>query len=266
MIAHRVAIGAGVGLAVASAYGTLHRLGRTAGSRAEERAAALPGDELVPRPQIVTDHAATIEAPPAETWPWLVQVGWHRGGWYTARWVDRLLFPANGAAADRIHPEWQHLAVGDRVPDGPPESECWFVVTELEPEHHLVLHSRSHLPPELRNRFHASIDWSWTFALRKLPGGRTRFHLRTRVRLSPTWLAVAYWALLIPADAVMARQMLTGLAARATGQRATVVSSAGVSVEAERAVGPTPATAVAAVETAGRGRRAEAARPGPTTR
>ena len=69
-----------------------------------ERAAALPGDELVVDPQIVCTHAVTIAAGADRIWPWLVQMGWHRGGWYTARWVDRLLFPANRASADRILP------------------------------------------------------------------------------------------------------------------------------------------------------------------
>ena len=40
----------------------------------------------------VTNHAITIDAPPEDVWPWMVQMGWGRGGWYTARWVDRLLF------------------------------------------------------------------------------------------------------------------------------------------------------------------------------
>ena len=49
-------------------------------------------------------------------------MGWGRGQWYTARWVDRLLFPDNGPSADRLHEEWQHLKVGDRVLDGAPTS------------------------------------------------------------------------------------------------------------------------------------------------
>src|SRR4029079_6912492 len=91
-------------------------------------------------------HAATINATPEQIWPWLIQVGWHRGGWYTARWVDRLLFPANEASADRIIPELQHCEVGDFIPDGPPETECGFDVEQVVPYRHLVLRSTSHLP------------------------------------------------------------------------------------------------------------------------
>jgi hypothetical protein len=207
-----------VGLAALGAgYGALQWLGRAAGSTADERVAHLPGDDLVVEPLVVTDHAVDILASPSGIWPWLVQMGWHRGGWYTARWVDRAFFPANGPSADRLHPEWQGLSVGDWVPDGPSETECGFVVRELEPGHHLVLHSTEHLPPQFRDRFGAWIDWSWAFVLRDLGDGRTRFHFRTRARLGPAWLAAAYWLVLVPADFVMACQMLAGVRRRVEG-------------------------------------------------
>jgi hypothetical protein len=195
-------------------YLWLQWLGRTSGSTRAERAAALPGDDVVTRPHFVTDHAITVDAPPRAIWPWLAQMGWHRGGWYTARWVDRLLFPANEAAVDHIHPEWQGLAVGDQVPDGAPETECFFVVHELEPDHYLVLHSTSHLPPGFRDRVGATIDFTWVFSLTDL-GGRTRFHFRSRARLGPRWLSVAYLIALVPADHIMGQQMLRGVKTRA---------------------------------------------------
>jgi hypothetical protein len=84
--------------ALLMAYAAVHRLGRTYGSTARERQASMPGDDLVSKPQFVATHGITIDAAPESVWPWLVQMGWHRGGWYTARWVDKLLFPANRAA------------------------------------------------------------------------------------------------------------------------------------------------------------------------
>jgi hypothetical protein len=81
---------------------------------------ALPGDELDSpygyRP--ISTRAITIDAPPEEVWPWLVQMGSGRAGFYTHEWVERLLFItyADGHSATRIHPEWQELHVGDRVP------------------------------------------------------------------------------------------------------------------------------------------------------
>jgi hypothetical protein len=117
------------------------RLGRTYGSTPAERATALPGDDLVPDPQVITDHAITIDCPPDDVWPWLVQMGWHRGGWYTARWVDRLLFPANWPSANRIIPDLQEIHLGDFISDGPPETQCGMIVEHLDPGHALALRS-----------------------------------------------------------------------------------------------------------------------------
>lgn len=202
-----VAVAGGIGL------GVLNHLGRTYGSTPEERATALPGDEIVPRPTAVTDHAITIDAPPEDVWPWLVQMGWGRAGWYTARWVDRLLFPANGPSADRIVPELQHIELGTFIPDGPPETKCGLVVEGLDPERALVLHSTTHLP--LSWREHAAADWSWSFVLTPQPDGRTRFHFRSRWVTSPWWFSLGVAITIVPADFVMARDMLAGVKERA---------------------------------------------------
>jgi hypothetical protein len=90
------------------------------GASDDEVARRLPGDELPSwtgyRP--VSTRAITIDAPPEEVWPWLVQMGSGRAGFYTHEWVERLLFItyADGHSSTRIHPEWQELHVGDRVP------------------------------------------------------------------------------------------------------------------------------------------------------
>jgi hypothetical protein len=204
-----------IGVAGAAGFAGLQWLGRTAGATRGEREADLPGDELIEHPMMITTHAITIDAPPQDIWPWLVQMGWHRGQWYTARWVDRLLFPANAPSANRVVPELQQLSVGDWVPDGPPESECGFRVKALAPNRHLVLRSTQHVPPRFAQRFGAWMDWTWAFTLRDLGQSRTRFILRSRVRLGPWWLAAAYWSLIIPADLVMARQMSRGIKKRA---------------------------------------------------
>ena len=113
---HPVAV---IGLAAATAaYAAVHRLGATYGSTKQERRTRLPGDDIVRGPQFTVTHAVTIDVPSEHVWPWLVQMGWHRGGWYTARWVDRLLFPANAPSLDRLDPALQHLQIGDFVPDG----------------------------------------------------------------------------------------------------------------------------------------------------
>ena len=204
-------------VAVAAAEALLVQLGRTYGSTARERMASLPGDNIVGSPKVVTNHAITIGRPPAAVWPWLIQMGWHRAGWYTARWVDRLLFPANWPSADRLIPELPDLKIGSFVPDGPPETGCGFIVEELDPECTLVLRSTSHIPQSWRTNYGASLDWSWTFSLTPLgaDGRRTRFLFRSRWITKPWWFTLFGWLIVVPADFVMSRDMLHGVKERA---------------------------------------------------
>jgi hypothetical protein len=205
----------GLVLLAAAAEALLIYLGRSYGSTARERMRSLPGDRIVAEPEVVTNHAITIEAPPQSVWPWLTQMGWHRAGWYTARWVDQLLFPANWASADRVIPELQDIKVGSFVPDGPPETECGFVVEELDPGRALVLHSTSHVPGSWRTKYGAFLDWSWTFSLTSLDNGRrTRFHFRSRWMTKPWWFTLFGWLIVVPADFVMSRDMLHGVKER----------------------------------------------------
>ena len=204
----RKAIGVGA-LALGATYAGATYAGATWGSTREERERMLPSDAMVPDPMVVTNHAITIRGHADDVWPWLVQMGWHRAGWYTYRWVDRLLFPANLPSVDEIIPEFQDLAVGDHIPDGPPERECYFVVDRLERPSLMVLHSRSHLPPKPE---HAWLDWVWTYVLEDR-GDDVRVLLMTRARLGPPWIAAVYRASLWT-DFVMARSHLRGIKVR----------------------------------------------------
>ncbi|MBO0844647.1 MAG: hypothetical protein J2P22_04450 [Nocardioides sp.] len=207
---------AAVVASVVAGFAVLHRLGTSYGATHEERRSMLPGDDIVRHPQTVATHARTIDAPPEAVWPWLVQVGWHRAGWYTPRWVDVLLFPDNLPSAPRLLEGFSHLAVGDFVPDGPPVSECGFVVRDVSPGRRLVLHSTTHLPLSWRRRGRR-VSWTWTFVLSPVAGGRaTRLVFRWRARTYPWWLTAGVHAAIVPADLVMSRAMLRGLARRAT--------------------------------------------------
>jgi hypothetical protein len=80
---------------------------------------SLPGDEVIPHPMIEWTRGVTVHTTPEQVWPWLVQMGYSRGGWYTPEWVDlfanRWVFGAKRRfprSADRLLPEYQHIAVG----------------------------------------------------------------------------------------------------------------------------------------------------------
>jgi hypothetical protein len=200
--------------AAAGAYTIVQVLGRRAGSTPQERSAQLPGDELVQDPQMVMNHAVTISAQPEVIWPWLSQMGWHLGGYYTPHWVDQVLFPGNWESLDRLDPQLvRNLQIGDVIPDGEPGT-AYFQVARVESPNLLVLRSGTHLPPGWGERYGARISWTWTIRLTAQPDDSTRVHLRVRGHMSPWWLTSLYVAAIVPADFVMSTGMLSGLKRR----------------------------------------------------
>lgn len=85
------------------------------GATQQEAASGLPYDDLVPNPTWSSTRAVTVEATPEDIWPWLVQLGWGRAGWYSCDWVD------NGGkrSAWEIMSEHQNLQVGTKFPMSP---------------------------------------------------------------------------------------------------------------------------------------------------
>ncbi|WP_407689461.1 SRPBCC family protein [Mycobacterium sp. HUMS_1102779] len=150
---------------------------RNWGATKAEYQMSLPGDTLVGDPAIQTTEALYIDAPTSAVWPWLLQMGLDRGGFYGCGGLKDML-GLQHQDADRIHPEWQRRAVGDVVrlapagwmglPDG-----VALTVSEIVPEKYLVLHAAR---PELR--------WNavWSFHLQ--PHWEDRVRLLTRARIS----------------------------------------------------------------------------------
>ena len=155
----------------------------TWGATPEEAACTYPGDELVHDPDGGATMATALPAPPERIWPWLVQMGGGRGGWYSRDWLDNSGEPS----ADRIVPEWQSLEVGRQL-KGP--ANVWTVAV-VEPNRTLVLQSSYGLPPghssdpRSGSLPRAHLDGIWGFHLRPAPGGWTRLVIRTRSRGRP---------------------------------------------------------------------------------
>jgi hypothetical protein len=134
----------------------------------------------------------TIDAPPAAVWPWLVQMGCGRAGWYSQDRLDN----AGRPSAEQIIPEWQRVSLGDRVSSDPSgRDRVWFTIEGIYPERALILRAsidlrtgRSYDPS--RGRPEAYSDSTWTLVLRELPGSRTRLLARTRGEAAPLWRAV----------------------------------------------------------------------------
>jgi hypothetical protein len=176
-------------VAAASAVYLLRRQGKRWGATEDEVYRSLPGDDLVPHPMMETTHAITIHAPAAAIWPWLVQGGYHRAGWYTDSWyywIDKYFFRIERPpSADHILPQFQQLAVGDTVPDGPADT-AFFTVAQLEPQRALALFSTTHIlmmaPASVRNNPRLGLygKFSWVFVLDEQATGVTRLIVRTR--------------------------------------------------------------------------------------
>jgi hypothetical protein len=125
-----------------------HRWVLSWGARPEETRRRLPGDAVVPDPVWSSTRAITIGAPVEAVWPWLAQMGQDRGGLYSYDWLENLAGLAIHSA-DRIHPEWQDVQVGDIVPFAP--NQDTMVVTYVELNRALVWRILTPTPPQTDN-------------------------------------------------------------------------------------------------------------------
>jgi hypothetical protein len=165
------------------------------GATDEEVARAMPGDEVVKHATFNATRAVTIQARPEEIWPWVVQMGFNRAGWYTYDWIDNLGRPS----AERIIPELQQVAVGDLIPI---YGTFGLRVKDFAPNRWMLW-------------WDTKGNTSWYWGLSPLDAHATR--LITRVRLRYLWLspAILYDVLADVGDIVMMRKCLLGIKQRA---------------------------------------------------
>ncbi|WP_076263682.1 SRPBCC family protein [Intrasporangium flavum] len=169
---------------------------------AAERATARRGDELIAPADVVMDRAFTLPAPPSQVWPWLTQLGKRRAGWYLPAGLERFL-PASKRAAWEIQDRWQHLQVGDTVPDYGGTNET-LTLAQIEPPTAIVYTSQR-----------GATSFSWSITLEPTGVG-TRVFLR--LRMAPVrrrWLAKTAGELI---DVLTIAGMATGLRQRLTAR------------------------------------------------
>ena len=190
------------------------------GATSAEVAAHRPGDEHMVRPRVHSTRAMTLKARPEEIWPWLIQIGQDRGGFYSYDWLENLL-GLNIHSAKAINPDWQQLQVGDPIRLAPGEQGPQFVVDQVEPEKALVLWAGTNMgnhcpfgPGEaLPDAYNLS---TWAFYLDPIDEQHTRFTARFRSDWSANALITfGNHLLLEPAHFIMERGMLRGLKRRA---------------------------------------------------
>ena len=195
------------------------------GATDEEISMTLPGDAFLAEPTAELTRAITIEAPREEVWPWIVQLGADRGGFYTYDWVENLLgFDVH--SADDIVEQWQDLGIGDVVHMDRARTSGWYVV-ELRPREALVLKLAdlaAGRPLERDEKLHW--EFLWTFALLDAPGGSTRLLVRERVAFGSALIEFLFAPVGL-GSFVMTRGMLLGIKSRteARGSRSSYTSA-----------------------------------------
>ncbi len=170
------------------------------GATNEEIAATFPGDELLAQPASFVNRAITIKAAPEQIYPWIVQLDAKKGGWYSYTLLEGML-RCPMVNADRIHPEWQNLQVGDEVnmcktqPAPPP-----YIVAQIHPNRAVVLGHQE------------NGKWvdMYQFVIVPQQDGTSRLILRTR-----TNAVGGFWTAIHPGVFVMEYGLLHGVKARA---------------------------------------------------
>jgi len=167
------------------------------GATDAEVAMAMPGDELIPDAKSAT-RAITIDATAEQVWPWLVQLGFGKAGWYSYDWIDNDFKPS----ADRILPEYQDLRVGDKILMMP---TMGFVVEDIDEPRSIVsvLEDGS---------------TSWCLGLNAGAGG-TRLVSRWRPKLAMTPATFLMSMLAEPGTFIMEQKMLRTIRDRVEGYR-----------------------------------------------
>ncbi|MBV8280937.1 MAG: hypothetical protein JO347_02595, partial [Candidatus Eremiobacteraeota bacterium] len=140
----------------------------------------LAGDELVPDATFEATDGVTIAATPDAIWPWLIQMGCGRAGWYSWDILDN----AGERSATRVVRELQDVHVGDVLP-ATPRGKAGFEVLVLDPPHALVLGGLYNAETGQQFGFGQPrpADYSattWAFVLEPLDESTTRLHVRAR--------------------------------------------------------------------------------------
>lgn len=181
------------------------------GATAEEIARRWPGDELVAQPGHCT-RAVTVYASAEEVWPWIVQIGQDRGGFYSYTWLENLVL-ADMRNADTIIPQYQSRQVGDVVwmaPEHRYGKKASMAVAQLVANRAMVLVPRNEFETAIRGgRVRGGI---WQFLLEPIDANRTRLILRGA---APDKTNLLYDLIFDPGHFIMERKMMLGIKERA---------------------------------------------------
>lgn len=190
-----------------------------------------PGKELIKDSLLDLYYDIKIHAKPEDIWPWIQQVGYHRGGWYIDKWWDKFeqkyFWPAlvpkdeRGTykpAATQILPEYQNIRKGDIIPDGPPGT-AYYEVMEIEKNHLLLIYATSHfkyVAPRFvyKTRFAPKGAFCWAFIIEPINQDQSQLISWWRAEAYPKAIARLYMPLISLIDRAHQREILKGIKKR----------------------------------------------------
>ena len=167
------------------------------GATDEEVERAMPGDDVVADPDLDATRGLTVQAPPEDIWPWLVQIGYRRAGFYSYDRLDNAGIPS----AERILPEYQDLKVGDDVPI---DRVHRMKVVALEPNREMAW--------SLPGR-----GFTWAWGLYPEGEGRTRLVSRIRMKYVWKWPVILGYFMIDVGDFIMMQKCMREIKRRAEG-------------------------------------------------
>ena len=189
------------------------------GATEDELNQVVPGDELVPHPKSQLTMAVSVQAPAGVVWPWFLQLGCQRGGWYSYDLLDNGGVPS----ADRIIPEYQQLEVGDII-KAVPKGDFGFPVAIIEPDRQLTMAGTTNTStgekadpndPELKTYF----SGNQTFLMNEIEDHHTRLIFRMRTDWNPTLMNSFINKVIVePLSFVMGRKTLLNVKRLAEGE------------------------------------------------
>jgi hypothetical protein len=182
------------------------------GASDEEANCTLPGDELVHHADVVETRVVTVKATPAAIWPWLVQIGQGRAGYYSYERLENMA-GLKMKNTEGINPEWQHLVVGDIIPAEP--GGKGFTVYALEHEQALVLGGREGDTGVFEGFTQMFPEFSWAFVLVPVDSEHTRLISRLRGSSQPSFWNKLTGIFFEPIEFLMTSRMLLGIKKRA---------------------------------------------------
>ena len=180
------------------------------GTTIAESKRTFPGDEITPPKHFRSTMATTINAKPDEIWPWLVQVGWGKAAFYSYNKIEAL-FRMDLHNADKIHPEWQNLKVGDTMWMSHPRLKFLFPQTKvnsMDPNESIVFAIYS--PEGVSD----NPSGAWSFTLEPVDKNHTRVFSRLQVDSTPLLSKIVFYFFMEPAHFVMQQGMFKGLKKR----------------------------------------------------